>query len=82
MSSRAKTAIKPIYVDLPTVSTMVALSEDTVQRLVRMSDFPAPRMISNRRVGWLVREVEEWAEGRPVSDFLPPENTARVKHGT
>jgi hypothetical protein len=48
-----------------------------VQRLVREGEFPRPRQLSERRVGWLVREIEEWAETRPLSDQLPPENTSR-----
>jgi len=48
-----------------------------VQALVRAGEFPPPRKISSRRVGWLLREVEEWAEARPVSDLLPPANTGR-----
>lgn len=77
MSANIKTAIKPIYVDLPTVAALVALSEASIQRLVRDKTFPQPRVVSQRRVAWLVREVEEWAEERPVSDLLPPENTSR-----
>lgn len=71
--------IRPIYVDLPTVASIVSLSESGVQRLVREEQFPKPRVISSRRVAWLVREVEEWAEARPISDLLPPPNTSRRK---
>ncbi len=71
--------MKPIYLDLPKVCEAVAMAEATVQRLVREGEFPRPRRLSGRRVGWLVREIEEWAESRPVSDLLPPENTGRVK---
>lgn len=65
----------PIFVDLPTVAALVALSTTSVQRLVRDGTFPKPRELSPRRVAWLYREVEEWAEQRPVSKLLPPENT-------
>ncbi|MCY1263108.1 Prophage CP4-57 regulatory protein (AlpA) [compost metagenome] len=71
--------MRPIYVDLPTVASIVALSITSVQRLVREEQFPKPRVVSNRRVAWLVREVEEWAEARPVSELLPPPNTSRRK---
>lgn len=64
----------PIYADLPTVAAMLSVSESTVQKLVRETDFPKPRKISSNRVGWLVREVTEWAELRPVSDLPPPPN--------
>lgn len=69
----------PIYADLQTVSAMLSVSESTVQKLVRETDFPKPRKISSNRVGWLVREVNEWAEQRPVSDLPPPPNCG-VRH--
>lgn len=69
--------MRPLYVDLPTVASIVALSETSVQKLVREEQFPKPRAVSSRRVAWLVREIEEWAEARPVSNFLPPKNTSR-----
>jgi prophage regulatory protein len=72
-----KSQVKPLYVDLPTVAGIVALSEASIERQVREDDFPKPRLVSPRRVAWLLREVEEWAEERPVSQLLPPANTGR-----
>lgn len=66
--------MKPIYLDLPSVSEVVSLSSASIQRLVRENSFPKPRVLSGRRVAWLTREVEEWAEARPVSDLPPPVN--------
>lgn len=74
-----KTSIKPLYVDLPTVASMVSMSEANVQRQVREEKFPKPRELSARRIGWLLREVEQWAEERPVADLLPPENAGKRK---
>lgn len=71
--------VAPIFLDLPAVVQAVALSESTVQELVRQGQFPAPRQLSGRRVGWLVRELEAWAESRPVSQLLPPPNTGASK---
>ncbi|CAG2129284.1 helix-turn-helix transcriptional regulator [Cupriavidus numazuensis] len=71
--------IRPFYVDLETVAAIVSLSATSVQKLVREEQFPKPRAVSSRRVAWLVREVEEWAEGRPISDLPPPPNTSRRK---
>ena len=73
------TAIKPAYLDLASVSSYLALSESTVQKMVREESFPAPRLLSGRRVAWLVREVDAWAESRPVSALLPPPNTGARK---
>ncbi|MNY51674.1 Prophage CP4-57 regulatory protein (AlpA) [compost metagenome] len=67
------------YLDKEEVCEAVALSESTVEKLVRENEFPKPRMLSGRRVAWLVREVEEWAEARPVSELLPPKNTSGRK---
>ena len=72
-------AIKPAYLDLAGVASFVALSESTVQKMIREESFPKPRLLSGRRVAWLVREVEAWAESRPVSDLAPPPNTGARK---
>jgi prophage regulatory protein len=66
--------MKPLFLDLPGVISVIGVSESTVQKMVRMDQFPKPRLMSNRRVGWLVREIEEWAESRPIADLLPPVN--------
>jgi prophage regulatory protein len=71
--------LKPIYLDLQAVSDALSLSEASVKRLVREDKFPKPRMLSGRRVAWLTNEVEAWAQGRPVSDILPPPNTGNRK---
>jgi prophage regulatory protein len=71
--------IKPAYVDLPGACQFVALSESTLQKMVREDQFPRPRALSAKRVGWLVRELEEWAESRPVSELPPPANTGARK---
>lgn len=71
--------IKPAYLDLDNLSAFVALSESTLQKMIREDAFPKPRLLSGRRVAWLVREVEEWAESRPVSSLAPPPNTGASK---
>lgn len=75
-------SMKPIYLDLEAVSGVLSLSIASVKRLVREDKFPKPRMLSGRRVAWLVNEVEAWAQGRPVSDVLPPPNTGNRKGAT
>lgn len=67
--------MKPLYLDLPSVAAAVSLREPTVQRLVRDGVFPLPRELSERRVTWLVRELEEWADSRPVSSQPRPAKT-------
>lgn len=71
--------MKPIYLDLERVAEAVSLSIGTVQKLVREGTFPEPRMLSGRRVAWLVREVEAWAEARPISNLPPPPDSGKRK---
>ena len=55
------------------------LSKSTLEEEIRLGRFPKPRQFSARRVGWLVREVDEWIEGRPLSNLAPPPNTGAPK---
>lgn len=68
-----------IYLDMPELITATTLAETTIQKMIRENEFPAPRQIAGRRVGWLVDEVMEWARSRPVSTLLPPPNTGTKK---
>ena len=72
---------KPVYLDLHAAATFVSLSEATIQKLVRENQFPHPRKISANRVAFLTEELEVWAKDRPISDLLPPPQSATA-HGT
>jgi prophage regulatory protein len=61
------------------VAACTSLSESAVEKLVCEDAFPKPRLLSGRRVAWLVREVTAWCEERPVSNLLPPPFTGRRK---
>ena len=74
-------SIKPLFLDLPAVSDFVALSESSIQKLIAKEGFPRPRQLSGRRVGWLVSELEAWADERPIADNLPPVNSAYGRAG-
>ena len=69
--------IRPVALKQDDAANFLALSVSTFECLVRQGDFPKPRQLAGRRVGWLVRELEEWLESRPVSNQLPPPNTNR-----
>jgi prophage regulatory protein len=62
--------------ELPGV-TKLGLS--TIEEEIRNGNFPPPRELSRRRVGWLRREIVEWLESRPVSTQPPPPNTGARK---
>lgn len=72
--------IKPLFLDRDAVALAVSLSVPTVERMVAGGIFPQPKQLTGKRVGWLVREVEEWAESRPVSSNLPVANCG-VRYG-
>lgn len=72
-------SIPPLFVDRDTAALLLSVSHTTIEKLVREGEFPKPRKITTRRVGWLLSELEAWAANRPVSDLLPPPNTGAKK---
>ncbi len=62
---------KPLMVASEHAAAALGISERTLQNLVAAGDLPPPRKISKQRVGWLWRELEAFAETRPVSDLQP-----------
>lgn len=75
-------AMEPIYLDLAALSAAISLSPAVIHKLVRQAQFPKPRSISDRRVGWLTSEVKEWAATRPASENLPPPNCGTGRRRT
>lgn len=73
------TIIQPAVLNREQAAAFTALSVSTMEKLLRARNFPPPRLLAGRRVGWLVRELSEWAESLPVSDQLPPPNTGALK---
>lgn len=69
----------PACLEKPDAARYCALSESTLEKLVREGTFPAPRLLAGRRTGYLVRELDAWLESRPVSDLPPPPNTGAKK---
>jgi len=68
-----------LYYEKAELPGAITLSESTIEELIRQNQFPKPRQLAGRRVGYLVEEVIEWARSRPVSDQPPPANTAARK---
>lgn len=65
--------MRPIFLGRQQAAQALAISDSTLEKLTRQEpSFPKPRKISANRVGWLYREIEAWAENRPVSDIAPP----------
>jgi prophage regulatory protein len=67
----------PIFAPRDKAAQALGVSERTLEALVAAGEAPPPRKISKGRVGWLWRELVEFAESRPVSDLRPgPGRTA------
>jgi prophage regulatory protein len=71
--------LQPIALGREDAAKFVVLSVATMDTLLMKGDFPKPRMISPHRVAFLVRELADWMESRPVSEGLPPRNTGAPK---
>lgn len=71
--------LQPIAIDKETAAQYLALSLSTLENLMREGSFPKPRVISPRRIAFIVSELAEWLSSRPVSDLLPPPNTGAFK---
>jgi prophage regulatory protein len=70
-------SIQPGAMTIDEAADYVSLSKATVKNLIHKGDFPKPRQLAGKRVGILVREINEWLETRPVSNQLPPPNIGR-----
>lgn len=61
----------PLFADREQAAAALSIGISTLEDLVRIGDLPPPRRISAGRTGWLWRELDEFAETRPISDALP-----------
>ncbi len=52
-------------IPLKEVVEITTLSRSTLFRMTEGGQFPAPRQIGERRVGWLSDEVQAWLLNRP-----------------
>ncbi len=46
------------------VCKKVRLSKSTIYRMIRKKEFPAPINLSERRVGWLDKDIDKWIRDR------------------
>jgi prophage regulatory protein len=52
----------------PELLKLVGLSRTTLWRREKAGDFPKRRQLSSRSVGWVLSEVLEWIEQRPLAE--------------
>jgi prophage regulatory protein len=53
------------YFRFPEVRARTGLSRTTIHRLIKAGDFPAPKSLGVRAVGWKVSAVKAWCASRP-----------------
>jgi prophage regulatory protein len=53
------------YLRFPEVKARTGLSRTTIHRLIKAGDFPAPKSLGVRAVGWKVSAVKDWCASRP-----------------
>lgn len=56
--------LSPKFLNIRQVVRLTGLSRATIYRLRVLGDFPQPRRLSSRRVGWRLSDVEAWIESR------------------
>lgn len=61
----------PLMLAREQAAAALGISDSLLEKLVRTGELPPPRKISEGRVGWLWRDLQEFAESRPVSDLMP-----------
>lgn len=66
--------LRPAVIDVDQAAAYLTLSVSTIENMERRGEFPKKRQLAGRRVGYLLREIDEWLEARPVSNQLPPVN--------
>ncbi len=52
---------------LPELREKVGLGTSKIYEMIADGEFPAPRKITGRAVGWLEYEIDEWLLSRPVA---------------
>jgi prophage regulatory protein len=53
------------YLRFPQVKARTGLSRTTIHRLIKAGEFPAPKSLGVRAVGWKASAVKDWCASRP-----------------
>ncbi len=56
------------------VQALIGISRSTLWRMCRRSEFPQPRKITERLIGWRASEVLAWIEAREPGSASEAEN--------
>ncbi len=50
---------------LTLIKTRVGLSKATIYKMIKAGQFPAPKQLGARSVGWLESDIQAWIDSRP-----------------
>lgn len=56
-----------IYRKKAVLAKLGGISETTLRRWMKDEDFPRPKQLGPRAVGWLASQVDDWLDKRPVA---------------
>jgi prophage regulatory protein len=60
-------------IKLPEVMEMTGLSRSSIYAFVKKGDFPSPRKLGIRAVGWVLEEIVTWIENRKPNAAISSE---------
>lgn len=61
---------EPLVYTKALLPKIVGLSKATIDNLRKTGDFPHPKRLAGRKVGWPVEEIRAWLASRPISTGL------------
>ena len=59
--------VRERFVRLPEVLRTAGLTKPTLYRRIKNGEFPAPKRISIRAVGWLESDIDAWINSREAA---------------
>ncbi len=69
---------KPVVLRRPQVQSKTGLTRSTIYQLMSSGQFPSSINLTNRSVGWLAHEVDEWIASRVAQSRKP---SSRSRNG-
>ncbi len=64
------TTIQPLVYTKAQLPAVIGLGKSAIDKMRRDGEFPQPRKLGGKKVGWPVEEVKEWLRNRPLSTGL------------
>lgn len=57
------------FISMNSVTERTGYSRVHLWRLIKTGKFPQPRKLSERKIGFLETDVDEWMQSRPVVNY-------------